>query len=222
MSLLQAQPTSPDASPTPDRRWMLLEGVSWDTYQRIRHETDRAGQLLQITFDCGRMVIMSPLPVHEKWKKLLARLVETLAEHRGMDIEPFGSTTWRNSESLKGLEADECYYIQRAGDVIGKSELDLDIDPPPDLAIEVDVTHQPIDRISIYATLGVPEVWRYDGKAVSAIAPKPGGMHVKLNESLAFPGFHPATLNRFMDMLHTQSNQAVVNSFREWLKNQGS
>ena len=89
----------------------VLEGISWQTYQTLLRELEGAGKRLSVTYDRGRMVVTSPLPIHEKWKGLIRQMAETLAEHRGILISAYGSTTWQREDLLRGLEADECYYV---------------------------------------------------------------------------------------------------------------
>src|SRR4051812_2609179 len=102
----------------------VLEGIAWETYEALRRDLDAAGKKLRVTYDQGRMVVMSPLPIHEKWKQLMGRLVEVLAEHRDVPISAYGSTTWKNRNVLKGLEPDQCYYIQRVGEIVGQTHID--------------------------------------------------------------------------------------------------
>lgn len=104
---------------------------------------------------------MSPLPTHERAKKLIGRLIEALSLERNIPISSLGSTTWKRQDLLKGLEPDECYFIQSERLVHGRFDLDLSKDPPPDLAVEMDITNHPMDRLAIHAALGVGEVWHY-------------------------------------------------------------
>jgi Uma2 family endonuclease len=125
---------------------LVLEGVSWETYEALRSDLDDAGQHVRVTYDEGRMCLVSPLPKHEKWKYLLGQFVEVIADERDIPISTFGSTTWKRRDRRKGLEPDECFYVQREREVRGKLDFDLRHDPPPDLAIEVDIRRHPVDR----------------------------------------------------------------------------
>ena len=110
-------------------------------------------------------VLISPsIYRHKKW---LGRLVKIITEELGIEIASLGSCTWSREDLRKGLEPDECYYIQNEAAVRGKETITLSVDPPPDLAIEVDSTSSSLDRMGIYAALGVPEVWRYDFKVMT-------------------------------------------------------
>ena len=162
MTVAATPPRSPAASagphvPAPALDGIVLEGVSWETYERLRDELDDQGQRVYITYDQGRMVLMSPRPEHERWKKLIARLLEMMTLELNIPIASLGSTTWRRRELDKGLEPDECYYVQSEPHVRRKLDIDRR-DPPPDLVIEVEFTHHPADRHAIYAALGIREV----------------------------------------------------------------
>src|SRR5438105_480971 len=112
---------------------IVLECVSWQTYESLLRDFAASGQRKRVTYDRGRMLIVSPLPKHEKWKSLLGRFVEAIAEERGIPISTFGSTTWKRRDRGRGLEADDCFFIQHEAEVRGKLEFDLGRDPAPDL-----------------------------------------------------------------------------------------
>ncbi len=125
---------------TQPRDRVVLRGVSWTTYRALSQDLEsEPGK--RLTYDQGMLEIMVPLPPREAYKKLMGRLVEVITEETETEIRSLGSTTWRRDDLRKGLEADECYYIQHEQAVRGKAEIDLTIDPPPDLAIEVDNTN---------------------------------------------------------------------------------
>src|SRR5918999_1991744 len=157
---LASPPLSPDVEQS-----VVLDGVSWETYQSLLNDfQDRPA--VRLTYDCGWLEIMTLSSLHEKVKTLLGRLIEAYADAAEITVEGFGSTTYARKELKKGLEPDECYYIQHAADVTGKSKFDFAVDPPPDLAIEIEVTRRVLPRQPIYAALRVPELWRFDGRKV--------------------------------------------------------
>ena len=154
------------AALTTSHHQVVLQTVSWPTYQALIHDLEsEPGK--RLTYDQGTLEIMVPLPPHEAYKRLLGRLVEVTTEETATEIRSLGSTTWSRADLQKGLEADECYYIQNEQAIRGKDRIDLTVDPPPDLAIEVDNTSSSINRMAIYAALGVPEVWRFDGETLT-------------------------------------------------------
>src|SRR4051794_18420402 len=103
---------TPQAPPAPNSDGMVLDGISWKTYQRLRDELDEAGQNVRITYDRGRMSLMSPRPDHERWKMMIGGILDVLAVERRIPMSRLGSTTWRRRGKRRGLEADQCYYVQ--------------------------------------------------------------------------------------------------------------
>lgn len=159
--------------------------------------------------------LSSLLPKHEKWKSLLGRFVEAIADERNIPISTFGSTTWKSHDRLKGLEADECFYIQHESQVRGKLEFDLTHgDPPPDLAIEVDVRPSAIDRQEIYAALGVNEIWKFDEEKIQAIVLN-HGKYVASEFSAALPFLRPSDLKQFLDLFGTTDQNSIIRAVRE-------
>lgn len=146
---------------TPGEQRVLLRSISWQTYETLVGNSDRTGRLM--TYDLGVLEIMSPSMAHELDKSLLGRLVERYSEEMGIDIATTASTTFKRKDLKRGFEADESYYIQNERAVRGKREIDLAIDPPPDLVIEIEMTRSAINKLALLASIGVPEVWRYDG-----------------------------------------------------------
>ena len=210
-----AHPQPPHEFPPPP----VMEGVSWETYVRLRRELDEAGSHIRIVYDQGRMELMSPLlPVHEKWKQLIGRFIETVADERGLPLSAFGSTTWRRQDVKRGIEADQCYYVHRVDRILGKTEIDLPSDPPPDLAVEVEVTYRPRSKPAVYAALQIPELWRYDGERLDVLVLQPDGTHVASTESSIFPGLVPGQFHRFLGMYPSKPDNEIVKAFREWLR----
>ncbi len=195
----------------------VLDTVSWETYQHLRRELDAAHSHVRITFDQGRMFLMSPLPVHEGWKSLMGRFVDALADHMDLGLRAYGSATWQREDLARGLEPDECFYIQSVERILGIANPDLESDPPPDLAIEIIVTHNPLDRMAIYAGLGIPEVWQYDGERVECFILE-GDAYRQSSHSLAFPEFRPAVLHEFMQMFPASLHRDIIRAFKASLK----
>ncbi|WP_240038857.1 Uma2 family endonuclease [Okeania hirsuta] len=146
----------------------LLTGIKWETYQALLLDlAENPGK--KLTYDQGTLEIMTPLPEHEINKGFLGRLVQTTTEVLGLEISSLGSTTLSRKDLQKGVEPDECYYITNEELVRGKIKFDLDRDPPPDLAIEIYITSSSLDRLTIYAALGIREIWRFDGEKLFII-----------------------------------------------------
>src|SRR5438132_343667 len=141
-----------------NRQYLRLSGIDWKTYsQLLRAFSERPA--IRLTYDRGELEIMSPLLKHDDDARFLGRLVLVLTEELALPLKAGGSTTLRRRLKQRGIEADDCFWIANAHRMTGRRDLNLRRDPPPDLAIEVDVTRSSLDRLSIYAALLVPEVW---------------------------------------------------------------
>ncbi len=168
----------------------LVENVRWETYVAL--SKDRRGSVPRMTYDRGAMELMSPRKEHEKIKTLLGRMVAAYAEVHEIDIESVASTTFQRQDLDRGFEADEAFYIEHADEVRSKEELDLTIDPPPDLVIEVEITSSAIKKLNVFAAMGVPEIWRHDGEQLRVFRLE-NEDYREQNVSSALPGF-PITL----------------------------
>jgi Uma2 family endonuclease len=150
------------ATLTPPLGGIVLKGIHWDTYQALVRDLELQPSR-RLTYDNGSLEIWMPLPPHESYKRWLGRFVEIVTEELDIEIRSLSASTWSREDLAKGVEADECYYIQNEAVIRGKMAIDLTVDPPPDLAIEIDITNPSLPRLPIYRALGVPEVWRFDG-----------------------------------------------------------
>lgn len=196
----------------------ILQGIHWDTYQNLVKDLEsQPGK--RLTYDNGILEIMIPLPPHETFKKLLGRFVEVMTEELGIEICSLGSTTWTRKDLLKGLEPDECYYIQNELAVRGKDEINLTIDLPPDLAIEVNIMSSSINRMNIYAALGVTEVWRFDG-GILTICSLVNDSYQTNEVSLVLPIFNAAALMEFLQLSLTMGETSLIRHLRQWVREQ--
>jgi Uma2 family endonuclease len=193
----------------------ILRGVSWSTYEALL--ADLGEHRGRIAYDQGLLEIMSPSQGHEGLKRLIGRLVEMLSLELGIEILSTSSLTLKLPKLLKAVEADESYYIQNEARVRHK-EIDLTVDPPPDLAIEVEVSRSAIDRLGIYAALGVPEVWRHDGTSLKVLVLQGDGSYGQSDQSRAFPMLPVDEFARFLEMRSTLSENQVVIGFRDWIR----
>lgn len=199
-------------------RAVVLDATDWQTYTRLLHVFAEQPRI-RLTYDNGRLEIMSPLFEHDDDGGFLGRMVETLTEELELPIHGGKSTTLRRKLKEKGIEADECFWIANAHRVAGRRRLDLRRDPPPDLAIEVDVTHSCLNRLTIYAALRVPEVWRLDGDDLTFHVLQPNGKFAVVGHSLAFPLVAPADLLDFLKQARRAGDHnPVIRKFRQWIR----
>jgi Uma2 family endonuclease len=206
--------------PPPTRQYLLLSGIDWRTYSRLlRIFAERPG--IRLTYDRGELEIRSPRLDLDNDSRVLGGLVVALTQELGLPIKRGGSTTLRRSLRQRGIEADECFWISNAHRMAGRRRLDLRTDPPPDLAVEVDVTHSSLDRLAIYAALGVPEVWRLDGNNLDFHVLGSDGVYTAATSSKAFSFLTPADLFRFLDQARQAGDEnEVERQFRHWIRQQ--
>jgi len=200
----------------PPEQIVQLSGISWQTYEALLAEI--GDRQIRLTYNRGNLEIMVPSPEHERFKTIMGRFVETLAEELEVRIEPLGSTTFKRPE-LSGAEPDECFYIQNLSAVKGKKRIDLSQDPPPDLVVEIDITSRSENSLQVYADLGVPEVWIYNGSRLR-INRLENGEYVEGEISLAFPSLPILEIVRFLEQAETMEYLELVKAFRNWVKSQ--
>jgi Uma2 family endonuclease len=157
------------------------------------------------------------LPPHETYKRLLGRLVEIVTEEMDLEIRSLSASTWSRKDLLKGVEADECYYIQNEAAVRGKMEIDLTIDPPPDLAIKIDISNPSVPRLPIYAALVVPEVWQFDGKNLKILGLVAGG-YVTQAQSQALPIVTVEIVTGLLVQAQEMGETSWAKAVRQWAK----
>ena len=202
--MVAAVPLSyPPPSQRPGEQRVLLTGVPWETYVALRDAVDTPG--VRMTYCEGVLEIMTPLPAHEDAKKTLARLIEMYAIERDVPLYGYGSTTFRSAAKARGLEPDECY-------VIGHRLKDV-----PDIAIEVVLTSGGIEKLPVYAGLGVREVWFWEEEAFHLHALR-AGRYEPLVETEMLPGLDLAAVASFM---RREDQHEAVKAFRDWLRGGG-
>jgi Uma2 family endonuclease len=163
---------------------------------------------------------MAPSYRHENYAGALGRFVMVLCEELDISVKSGGSTTFRRDDLERGLEPDDCFYIANIRSVLGKTELDLTVDPPPDLAIEIDVTSSSLDRMGIYASLCVPEVWRFDGRSLCVCCLRPNGEYEECNTSPTFPMVPLRRVVEFLEQCTDSDDVSLVRKFRAWVRKQ--
>lgn len=195
----------------------ILQGVRWQTYQALVQDlVATAGK--RLAYDQGTLEIMTPLPEHEVNKRLLGRMVETTTEVLGLEIYSLGSVTWSREDLQRGIEPDECYYITEEARMRGRLSFDLSVDFPPDLAIEIDITSSSLNRLGIYASLGVKEVWRFDGQDLLIYVLRNGDYEVQ-EQSQVLPVLKKSDLLEFVNKRGQVGENTLLREFREWLQN---
>ncbi|MBD1905390.1 Uma2 family endonuclease [Funiculus sociatus GB2-A5] len=200
----------------PAEQRTILPNISWETLEALLRETgeDRGWRF---AYNGSTLELMTPLFEHENPKIQFDRLILVIAEELEIEIKSAGSTTLKRQIANCGIEPDNCYYIQNELAVRGKQKLNLETDPPPDLAIEIDITSSSVNKFDIYSALGVTELWRYDGRVLKFYQ-LTEGKYIDCEFSIAFPLVSVTEISRFIDQSKTIGEIALLKSFRAWLR----
>ena len=208
-------PLSPTVTPANGQAF-LFQAVDWDFYDKFLDLLN--DRRIRVTYDRGNLELMAPSYRHESYGGLLGHMVEDLAIELKIPFKLAGETTLRRLDLDRGLQADECYYIQNQARIEKGREIDLTRDPPPDLAVEMEVTHSGLDRMGIYAALKVPEVWRCDGMTLVSYQLQADGEYAACERSLAFPFLIMAELMQFIRDHENEDDGSILAAFRVWVR----
>jgi Uma2 family endonuclease len=201
----------------PPGQRLLLHNISWQEFESILEELgEHRGA--RMAYDRGMLEIMTPLPEHEDDKEIIGDLVKALLEELDIEFRSLGSTTFKNRDALKGIEPDQCFYIQNEAAIRGKKRLDLTVDPPPDLTLEIDLTSR--THPSIYEALAVPELWQFEAGKLQ-INLLQSGRYIKSEESANFPGLPIVeVIPQYLAQSKTAGRNATLRAFRQWVRGQ--
>jgi Uma2 family endonuclease len=194
----------------------VLHDIDWEGYQSLLKIL--GDQPVRVTYDRGTLELMTPLPIHERYKSLFGRLIETLTEELDMDLYSFGSTTLGREVIGRGLEPDECFYISSARKIRDPKNIDLELDPPPDLAIEIDITSNSGRRLGIYAALNIPEVWQFDGELLTVLRLQDDGSYRANDRSEELPFLPMAEIAAFVREYQIGTDTQWAKAFRRWVR----
>jgi Uma2 family endonuclease len=198
------------------REHLLLSNVSWETYERLLD--DIGASHYRLTFDEGELEIMTLSFGHENVGRWIGRLIFFLALELNQPLCSGGSTTLKQGLRKKGLEPDECFWIEHEHQMRGKKEWNALTDPPPDLGVEIDITRSSLDRLGIYAALRVPEIWRYDGHALKVLVLGANGKYRARSKSAAFPLLPLGGFAQFVAKLGSANEVRLIREFTDWLR----
>ena len=197
---------------------VILKGMSWEMYERLLAEHEGESDA-RFTYDSGILAILVSSARPEKPNRILASLVEVLAEEMALDIESLGSKTLKRADLLKGFEPASCFYIQHADTIRESEEIDLTVIPPPDLVIEIDITSPSLDKFPLYAAIGVPEVWRYEGTHVTIYC-LAGERYVEVTHSVVLPLLTAEHATRFLEERKQVPSTVWLRAIRAWAREQ--
>jgi Uma2 family endonuclease len=196
---------------------VVFKDINWQKFEQILEELGEH-RSARIAYEHEALEIMVPLPEHEVNKVFIADFIKVLLEELDIEFYPLGSTTFKNELMAQGIEPDDCFYIENEAAVRGKNRLDLTVDPPPDLALEIDVTSR--THLQIYQALGVPELWRFE-KGKLQINVLREGEYVEVKFSPHFSGFLLIeVIPQYLQRVKTEGRNKTMKAFRNWVKEQ--
>ena len=195
---------------------VILYNISWQQFENLLVDLGE-NRATRVAYVDGTLEIMTPLPEHEYYKETFGDVIKDIAETLDQDYESLGSTTWKRELERAGVEPDNCFYFQNEPKIRGKLEFDLNQDPPPDLALEIDVTSKSLSRFPIYARLGVPEIWCYDSGEVKIYQLQHEG-YIEVETSLVFPTLPVQELPALIEQYRLQGKLAIRKAVRKWVQ----
>ncbi|PAX52103.1 Uma2 family endonuclease [Brunnivagina elsteri] len=199
----------------PPGHQLLIKDISWLGYKNILADLGE-NRSSRVSYSQGMLEIMAPLPEHEVGKKIIGNLVEILLEELDIEFWSLGSTTFDRENMDAGVEPDDCFYIENEAKVRGLNRINLETDPPPDLAIEIDITSR--THFHNYEALNVPELWRWNG-TILEINVLLNGKYLKSENSRTFPNIPIAkVIPEYLSMSKISGRNAAMKTFREWVR----
>jgi Uma2 family endonuclease len=209
---------SPLTQPKTGEKRVVFYGLDWQRYQQILQALGNH-RSARLTYDEGTLEITMPLEDHDYAVRLIELFIRVLVVEMGLKIKTMGSTTLDREDLNRGAEPDGGYYIKNQPLVKGRN-VDLRKDPPPDLIVEVDITHSDINKFRLYANMGVPEFWRYDGQALRFYQLLEG-QYCEVDASPTFPTVPKTRLYEFLEQAREDEVEAEL-ALREWVRSQAS
>jgi Uma2 family endonuclease len=196
---------------------VILSDVAWETYDRFAEKTMDKFRNPRCFYDNGNLLIMTVSSEHEYYNRIIAALVDGLAEAFEINWSSLGSATYRSDEIERAFEPDSCFYFANESKIRGVKRLDMSIHPAPDLIVEVDITSLSTFRQNIFAAFGVPEIWRFDGEQMEILKLE-NGKYVPIENSFASPLVTSEKLTDFIRESKTLSRLEWVREVRDWAK----
>ncbi|MBJ7901409.1 MAG: Uma2 family endonuclease [Cyanobacteria bacterium RI_101] len=195
---------------------VVLHNLDWQAFETLL-ATLGERRSARVAYLDGELEIMSPIPEHEHYKTAISILIEDAAEYLEYDYECYGSATWKREMMAAGVEPDNCFYFQREALVRGKLQFNLEIDPPPDLALEIDLTSKSLPRLPLYARLGVPEIWCYSAGRLT-IYQLENGAYQETEHSAIFPQLPLREIPQLIEKYRPLGRRAFRRAVRDWVK----
>ena len=193
---------------------VVLYNISWQQFENLLIDLGES-RAARVAYDNGTLEIIKPLLQQEYYKEAIGDAVKDIAEELEINYESYGSTTWKREARLAGIEPDNCFYFQNEAKIRGKLKFNLNQDPPPDLALEIDLTSKSLDRFPIYARLGIPEIWCYDTGELK-IYQLQNEAYLEVKISSIFPMLRVQEIPVIIDQHRANGRRAIRQAVRNW------
>jgi Uma2 family endonuclease len=197
---------------------VVLPHVSWETYERLLTD-DEGRRVPRMTYDRGVLELVTPSMPHDLDGAVITRIVDIVSAMLGIPVQSTPTTTFRRQDLERGFEADASFYVQNEAHIRGKRELDLTVDPPPDLVLEMEMSRSALNKLALFASMGIPEVWRCDGQRV-AIFVLDQDRYRESPASLAIPALTSEVLTRFLRDSRTMLSPVWFQAVSDWAREQ--
>lgn len=195
---------------------IVLPHVGWETYERLLAD-DEGRRVPRMTYDQGVLELVTPSKPHELNSATITRIVDIVAAVLGIPVQSAASTTYRRRDLDRGFEADASFYIQNEARVRDRREADLSVDPPPDLVLEMEMSRSALDKLALFASMGIPEVWRCDGRRVTIFVLDRQNYR-ESSTSTVLPDLTSDVLTRFLDASRTMLSPEWFQDVTDWAR----
>ena len=200
----------------PPEAMLVIPHVRWEEYEELLEDLGERPEL-RVTYDDGRLEIMTISDEHDEYKDAILRFAHVFSEEAGIPLETRGSATRKRRSLRKATEPDTSFWVANAHRIIGKRKIDLEIDPPPDVVVEIDITSQSRSKFAVYAAFGVPEIWQYDGSRVQMYE-LIGTTYTESTSSRSFPGLTCSLLLDFLELSKVHGQTEALKAFRQRIR----
>ena len=201
---------------------VLLPHVSWETYEKLLSD-DEGRRVPRLTYDQGVLELVTPSMPHEEDARTITRIVDLVAANLRIPIRSVGSTTFRRKDLERGFEPDASFYIQNEERIRGQQVVDLSVDPPPDIVLEMEVSRSAIDKLGLFASMGISEVWRCAGQRVFVfILDRERDSYRESTHSLALSVLSSDVLTSFLAESRTTLSPDWFQAVSDWARERRS
>jgi Uma2 family endonuclease len=197
---------------------VLLHHISWSTYEGLLKDYEDVPNP-NFIYDRGDLLITVLSAKHENLKDHFLLLITLLAEGFDIESQSFGSMTHKREDLQRGFEPDLCFYFQNEAQMRGKERFDPKVDPPPELVIEIDISHPSLNKLPLFASFGIAEVWRWDGKQVHVLKLS-HGEYVSSDYSASLPAVNATFLTQFVKESFELGRLEWIKKIRSWARHQ--